>query len=73
MYTISYIENYPPSCYNTPMRRTSLYTCESRRIPSAGREIRVLICRPVKNAKPREQTPGILWLHGGGYATGNGA
>lgn len=52
------------------MRRTSLYTCESRRIPSAGREIRVLICRPVKNAKPREQTSGILWLHGGGYATG---
>ena len=30
----------------------------------------MLILRPTKNAKPRERTPGILWLHGGGYAVG---
>lgn len=35
-----------------------------------GRKMPLLILRPAKNAKPAEQTPGILWLHGGGYATG---
>ena len=30
----------------------------------------LLILRPTKAAKPREETPGILWLHGGGYAVG---
>lgn len=42
------------------------YTVEKR--DAAG--IRLLILRPTKAAKPREETPGILWLHGGGYATG---
>lgn len=43
---------------------------ERRKIPSTGRDIKILILRPKKNRKPKEQTPGILWIHGGGYATG---
>lgn len=46
------------------------YTVEKRKIPSTGRDIKILILRPKKNKKPKEQTPGILWIHGGGYATG---
>jgi len=46
------------------------YTVERRKIPSTGRNIKILILRPKKNKKPKEQTPGILWIHGGGYATG---
>lgn len=46
------------------------YTIESRKIPSTGRDIEVLILRPLKNARPKEKTPGILWIHGGGYRTG---
>lgn len=33
-------------------------------------ELELLILRPTKAAKPREETPGILWIHGGGYAVG---
>ncbi len=46
------------------------YTVESKTIPSAGADIKLLILRPTVNAKPWEETPGILWIHGGGYATG---
>ena len=46
------------------------YQSQSVRIPSTGRDIELLIFRPTKNAKPKEQTPGILWIHGGGYVTG---
>ena len=46
------------------------YPVEKRRIPSPGGEMKLLILRPSASAKPREQTPGILWLHGGGYALG---
>lgn len=46
------------------------YCSESVSIPSTGRDIELLIIRPTVNAKPREQTPGILWIHGGGYLTG---
>lgn len=46
------------------------YTVEKKRIPSTGRNIKVLILRPKRCAKPKAQTPGILWIHGGGYATG---
>lgn len=30
----------------------------------------LLILRPTVSKKPREKTPGILWIHGGGYAVG---
>lgn len=46
------------------------YTIESRKISSTGRDIEVLLLRPLKNARPKEKTPGIVWIHGGGYRTG---
>ena len=35
-----------------------------------GGEMKLLILRPKKSAKPQKNTPGILWIHGGGYVTG---
>ena len=49
---------------------TRYYKSEKVKIKSTGRDIELLIFRPVKNAKPKEKTPGILWIHGGGYVTG---
>ncbi|MBE6753908.1 MAG: alpha/beta hydrolase [Ruminococcaceae bacterium] len=46
------------------------YKVEKRYIPSAGRDIKILIFSPTQARKPAEDTPGILWIHGGGYATG---
>ena len=46
------------------------YTVEKRRIPSPGGRMKLLILRPGRSALPRERTPGILWIHGGGYVTG---
>lgn len=46
------------------------YTVEKRKIPSTGRDIKMLIFRPTVSKKEPEKTPGILWIHGGGYATG---
>lgn len=46
------------------------YTVKSRMILSTGREIRLLIFRPVEKARPQAETPGVLWLHGGGYTMG---
>ena len=46
------------------------YTVERRYIPSGGGEMKVLILRPEASKKPAEDTPAILWIHGGGYVTG---
>ncbi len=46
------------------------YTVEKRKIPSTGRDIRILIFRLTAAKKEPAQTPGVLWIHGGGYATG---
>ncbi len=46
------------------------YTVEKRMIPGAGATMKVLILRPTVSAKSPDKTPGILWIHGGGYATG---
>jgi len=46
------------------------YTVEKRKIPSTGRDIKILIFRPTTARRVTAQTPGILWIHGGGYATG---
>lgn len=35
--------------------------------------VKLLILRPTGTAKERAQTPGILWIHGGGYVTGMAA
>lgn len=32
--------------------------------------LKLLILQPTTNKKPKEQTPAILWIHGGGYAVG---
>ena len=47
-----------------------MYRKERVRISCNGQQMPLLLLHPVKNAKPAEQTPGVLWLHGGGYATG---
>ena len=46
------------------------YKSKSIKIPSTGRDIELLIFQPTKNKMPKEKTPGILWIHGGGYITG---
>ncbi len=35
-----------------------------------GSELRVLVCRSKDPEKIREKAAGLLWIHGGGYATG---
>ena len=46
------------------------YRMTKDQIESDGQKIDLYILKPVKNKKPQEQTPGILWIHGGGYVTG---
>jgi len=46
------------------------YTVEKAYIPSGDCSMKLLILRPTVNKRPREKTPGILWIHGGGYAVG---
>lgn len=52
------------------MIKNKYYTTCKIKISSTGRDIKVLIVKPIKSAKSKEETPGVLWLHGGGYATG---
>lgn len=52
------------------MKKNKYYSIEKIKIKSTGRDIKLLIVKPIKNAKQREKTPGILWIHGGGYLTG---
>ncbi len=44
------------------------YTVEKKRIHSTGRDIKVLILKP--SCSKKNPSPGILWIHGGGYVTG---
>ena len=46
------------------------YVVEKKKISSTERDIEILVLRPLKNARPKSKTPGILWIHGGGYRTG---
>ena len=46
------------------------YTANKVKINSTGGKIDLLILRPSTKAKPKAKTPGILWIHGGGYVTG---
>lgn len=39
-----------------------------RNVKVAG--LKLLILQPTTNRKAKEKTPGILWIHGGGYAVG---
>ena len=46
------------------------YTAQTKKIPSTGRDIKILILSPTVARKEARKTPGVLWIHGGGYATG---
>ena len=46
------------------------YTVNKVKINSTGGKIDLLILRPSTNARSKAKTPGILWIHGGGYVTG---
>lgn len=46
------------------------YTVTKVYIPSGNYRMKLLILRPTINKQSREKTPGILWIHGGGYAVG---
>ncbi len=50
--------------------KNKYFTSEKIYIPSPGGKMKLIILRPVKNAVERQRTPGILWIHGGGYVTG---
>lgn len=39
-------------------------------VPADGHELNLLILLPKGKRLPPEKTPGILWIHGGGYAVG---
>ena len=39
-------------------------------VPADGHQLKLLILLPKGNRQPPEKTPGILWIHGGGYAVG---
>lgn len=43
------------------------YTTEKIKIPSKRGKLKIIILRPKKRA---ENAPGLLWIHGGGYAVG---
>lgn len=49
------------------MMRT--YTIRKRRISTPECKMNILILQPTKKL-PAQQTPAILWIHGGGYVTG---
>jgi len=46
------------------------YTLKTEKITVDETELELLVLHPTINAKPKEKTPGILWIHGGGYVTG---
>lgn len=41
-----------------------------KKIPTPDGRLKLLILSPTKAKKPAKETPGILWIHGGGYVTG---
>ena len=46
------------------------YAITKTYIPYGDYRMKLLILRPTVNKQSREKTPGILWIHGGGYAVG---
>ena len=39
-------------------------------IPADSHDLKLVILQPKGGKRPPERTPGILWIHGGGYAVG---
>ena len=46
------------------------YETEKIYIDTEGGKMKLLILRPTNTQKSAAETPGILWIHGGGYAVG---
>lgn len=46
------------------------YKMEKIKIESDGKNLDIYIFKPTVNKKSQVETPGILWIHGGGYVTG---
>lgn len=46
------------------------YTVTKVYIPCGDHRMKLLILRPTSSKQSWEKTPGILWIHGGGYAVG---
>lgn len=49
------------------------YISEKLIIYSEGKPMKLIVLKPTKAKLPADKTPGILWIHGGGYATGMAA
>lgn len=45
-------------------------TVQHATAPSREHDVPLLVVKPTASARPPAQTPGILWIHGGGYVTG---
>lgn len=46
------------------------YKVQKLNIDSPAGKLPLLVLRPKNNLRPPEKTTGVLWIHGGGYATG---
>ncbi|TVP94562.1 MAG: alpha/beta hydrolase [Acholeplasmatales bacterium] len=46
------------------------YTMKKVSILSDGKKMHLFVLQPTVNKKTPEKTPGILWMHGGGYVKG---
>lgn len=46
------------------------YTVSKIWIPAGNGRMKLLVLRPVAQNRAAQSTPGILWIHGGGYAVG---
>ena len=46
------------------------FKMEKTKIQSNGKDMDLYILKPTSSKQPKEKTPGILWIHGGGYITG---
>lgn len=46
------------------------YIKEQVSVPADEEDLKLVILKPTVSKKPKEATPGILWIHGGGYVSG---
>ena len=46
------------------------YKLKTVKITTDETKLKLLVLRPAINAKPKDKTQGILWIHGGGYMLG---
>ena len=51
-------------------KMTKKYRVTQRVISAGEHEMKLLILQPAVTDERKEKTPGILWIHGGGYAVG---